>query len=245
MCTVTFLPVLDGYLLAENRDEKLARADEAPPQDSAMDGGVRLLHPVDAETGGTWCGVNDHGLGLALLNNDAVPTGNRKFTQSRGSIIPLIASSPDIDGALEALLALTLEDHAPFRLLLAEPDGSSTFALWNGTTISFFNNERRPMLYASSGRDDRGANEARTAQFAKFLPPPLREDARGALLALHRSHEPERGVHSICMHRDDAATRSMTLIEVSADSVRLEHYPGSPCEGAAPTALERPRLRRS
>ena len=62
-----------------------------------------------------------------------------------------------------------------------------------------------------------------------------------ALIGLHRSHLPERGRCSICMHREDAETQSFSLVNVAADVIRLTHTPEAPCRGTAlhPLALLR------
>jgi hypothetical protein len=54
-----------------------------------------------------------------------------------------------------------------------------------------------------------------------------------ALFALHRSHRPERGRQSICMHREEAETQSLSEVSVTAGAVRLTHIPDAPCRGTA------------
>jgi hypothetical protein len=46
---------------------------------------------------------------------------------------------------------------------------------------------------------------------------------------LHRSHEPEEGPFSICMHRDDACSVSMTEISFLNQKSGLTYHAGSPC----------------
>ncbi len=45
----------------------------------------------------------------------------------------------------------------------------------------------------------------------------------------HRSHMPERGAYSVCMHRDDAETLSFTHIHVTHADAKLRYYPAAPC----------------
>jgi hypothetical protein len=52
-----------------------------------------------------------------------------------------------------------------------------------------------------------------------------------AHLAFHRSHLPDRGPHSPCMHREDASTVSFSRVDVDAGAVRLHYVPHAPCRG--------------
>jgi phosphate starvation-inducible protein PhoH len=63
------------------------------------------------------------------------------------------------------------------------------------------------------------------------------------LLALHRSHLPERGELSICMHRREAHTVSLSHVRVNDDDVSIDYFAGSPCETteSATTKLQRRR----
>ena len=69
------------------------------------------------------------------------------------------------------------------------------------------------------------------------------EEGRWAevLPAFHRSHEPQRGALSPCMHREEATTVSLTVIEVSARVVSMAYAAGPPCrtELGPPRRLER------
>jgi hypothetical protein len=53
------------------------------------------------------------------------------------------------------------------------------------------------------------------------------------LRRLHRSHRPEIGPYSICMHRDDAATVSYTEIVVSRGISRMRYESGPTCKPTA------------
>ena len=74
MCTLTFIPGLPGggYLLATNRDESPTRGIAAAPTVQQL-GPRQVLAPRDPDGGGTWVGVDDSGLCLAILNGAAGP----------------------------------------------------------------------------------------------------------------------------------------------------------------------------
>ena len=67
MCTATWLIHRDGFELYFNRDESVRRGAAHAPEILELDG-VRCLAPRDADAGGTWLGVNEHGLAVGLLN---------------------------------------------------------------------------------------------------------------------------------------------------------------------------------
>ena len=66
MCSVSFLPREDGFVLAMNRDERLSRASALPPEVFERDG-LAMLYPREM-SGGTWIGVNSAGAAFSLIN---------------------------------------------------------------------------------------------------------------------------------------------------------------------------------
>src|SRR5882724_1478338 len=93
MCTVAFLPVADGYLLAHNRYESFKRAHGVPPARHA-EGGRRFLAPRDPDGRGSWIGVNDAGVTACVLNAaESDACGLPAAPRSRGlvlwSLLPL------------------------------------------------------------------------------------------------------------------------------------------------------------
>ena len=72
MCTLTVVTRNDRYLMAMNRDEKIARGAGAPAEMHEFES-TRAIYPNDGE-GGTWIAANEYGIGLAVLNwNDTTP----------------------------------------------------------------------------------------------------------------------------------------------------------------------------
>ena len=66
MCTLTFVPTTDGYLVAMNRDELRIRPVARAPRIHTRNG-VEALYPTEP-SGGTWIASNRYGNLLALLN---------------------------------------------------------------------------------------------------------------------------------------------------------------------------------
>jgi len=56
-----------------------------------------------------------------------------------------------------------------------------------------------------------------------------------AQLNLHQSHYPQKGAYSICMHRDDATTVSLSHLFINQNQVIFNYHNGSPCENHSST----------
>src|SRR5260370_426377 len=117
MCTLTFIPRNNGYYLAMNRDERIARGSATPPARLVL-GKTSALYPRDIE-GGTWIAANELGHGFALLNwNDVIAKGAKPLkTRSRGSVIQDVVHLRSLDQVQDRLNHLDLTGILPFRLV--------------------------------------------------------------------------------------------------------------------------------
>lgn len=239
MCTVTWIERRDdGYEVFFNRDELRARPPGGPPE-LVWPGGVRALAPRDPQGGGTWIGVNEHGLCVALVNHYAArPAPGVAPRTSRGLLVASLLDADSADEIEARVRRESLERFEPFRLLAFEPapSGASVRSLlWESELdVSVLGPSDLPV--STSSRDDAGAAAARRAALSRRTASGGGLDAE-RLLAFHESHEPERGALSPCMHREDASTVSFAHAVVTAHEVTLAVRPGSPCEGAP--AVER------
>src|ERR1051326_2071127 len=116
MCTLTVVTRNDMYLMAMNRDEKIARGSGFPPEIHEFEG-AKAIYPSDGD-GGTWFATNECGIALALLNwNDIAPPGAALKTRSRGRVIPSLINSRSL-GDLRAVLSVSnFAGMMPFRLV--------------------------------------------------------------------------------------------------------------------------------
>ncbi|RMG77232.1 MAG: hypothetical protein D6714_20110 [Bacteroidetes bacterium] len=86
MCTVTYIPQNNGFLLTSNRDENAARS----PQNLSriQQNGATLLFPRDTTAGGTWIAVSDTEKMVCLLNGAFVKHKHRPpYKRSRGIMV--------------------------------------------------------------------------------------------------------------------------------------------------------------
>jgi hypothetical protein len=99
---------------------------------------------------------------------------------------------------------------------------------WNLKQLAMIRHPWESATWISSGLDEAGAQITRGQVFAAAR----RQRTFGRLewlRRLHRSHQPERGAYSTCMHREDAATVSYTEIVVAPGNACLRYQAGAPC----------------
>jgi hypothetical protein len=120
MCTVVLYLGLDPeqpVVLAANRDERLDRP-AAPPAVIEL-GGARVLRPLDLEAGGTWIGLSERGLLVALTNRfDGRPPDPRR--PSRGRLVLEALHHRSARAALDARLEGDPGVENPHHLILVD-----------------------------------------------------------------------------------------------------------------------------
>ena len=237
MCTVSWTRTATATELFFNRDERRQRMPARGPR-RREHRGTALLTPEDGDFGGTWIAVNEHGVTLALLNRyqDAVHEGPGPFTSRGILVLDLAAEVLDRPSLAQALAAIDIEQFRAFTLLCLEPDGTAHQALWNGRQQTPPSPCRPPL--ASSGHDPHGIDTHRSELYQQLVGDPETPDR---LFDFHRSHQPERGPLSPCMHRPDASTVSLTHVVVEDDRVTMAYAPGPPCRHSlgSPISLAR------
>jgi len=91
VCTVSIVPVVDGCRVMCNRDERRTRAVAQPPRTWPTEVSW-ATYPQDPVSGGTWIGVNDDGLVVALLNR---MVGSAKLRTAPHSFERLVLAGDD------------------------------------------------------------------------------------------------------------------------------------------------------
>jgi hypothetical protein len=240
VCTLSWVPLSEGYALAFNRDELRTRAPARPPALREVSG-LSVLTPIDGDAGGTWIAANALGHTVALLNRwDETPVDPAGEFVSRGLLVLELAPLPG-PGAVDARLAdLALPSYRPFTVVSVAPGDVPHAFEWNGRALARARIERPGLVRTSSGRDQAGAERVRGRIFQDAA---TREGGLTpeTLERLHRGHDPERGALSICMHREEAATVSGSFVQVDRSTVRFKYVDGPPGEGGQESALVLPR----
>jgi hypothetical protein len=228
---VSWAPIVDGYALYFNRDERRTRGVGSPPVLRQQDG-VSFAAPIDPDAGGTWIGVNDRGVTVCLLNRygdtPLDPPGPRP---SRGLLVLELLAAVDAARVIERVLGRPLGELLPFTICAVDSGGVVHLADWTGTESLLSEVTRPGMVRTSSGSDQRQAEHLRSEALHRLaIGTPISPEL---LDRFHRSHLPERGRFSVCMHRDEAETQSLSIVRVGRAEAVLEYAAGSPCRGGS------------
>lgn len=228
MCTVTWARTADGYLLFSNRDERDSRRPALGPRVHDVRG-VQYLAPVDGDHGGSWIGVNEFGVSLCLLNRYGDKTvGTNKAFVSRGLLLVDLMDCRSSKPIEDQIRQFDLTRFRPFSLLLLDVLSPATIFEWNGVQLEIEANAESRVPLSSSSAVEPGIAAERSSQFLTITQDITVDHS--VLDRFHRSHQPERGPYSVCMHREWARTVSLSKVSVMKDEVRFCYEPGSPCE---------------
>lgn len=232
MCTVTWFVGSDGIELFSNRDERRTRLREGAPREYEQHGAL-FLAPRDGEAGGTWITANEFGVALCLLNNyqaRIAPPADQ--VRSRGLLVLDLADCSSLDEVSMRSAAPELARYQGFRLLAIEPDSAPRLIEWDGALRRELDAPNAPLV--SSSVDHVGAERVRTDLYRSLA---TTGAARDAHLAYHANHAEGPGPLSVCMHRPDAETRSLTHVVISPHEVSMRHGLGAPCSTPLGAAL--------
>lgn len=155
MCTVVVLrsPESDWPLiLAANRDEMLERP-WSPPARHWPDR-PEVVAGIDNLSGGSWLGVNDHGVAVAILNRTG-SLGPLAEKRSRGELVLEALDHADACDAASALSDLDPNAYRTFNLVIADNRDAYWLAGRSGaTSISVETLPTGYSIFTSSDRND-------------------------------------------------------------------------------------------
>lgn len=120
MCTLVLLRRPDHawpLFVAANRDEMVTRPWTAPARH--WPDRPEVFAGRDVLAGGTWLGLNDHGVVAAILNRLG-SLGPAAGMRSRGELVLEALDHADAAPAAEALAALDPSAYRPFNLIIAD-----------------------------------------------------------------------------------------------------------------------------
>ena len=120
MCTVVILRRPEHawpLILAANRDEMLARPSASPGRH--WPDRPEIIAGLDRLSGGSWLGINDHGVVAAVLNRTG-SLGPDAEKRSRGELVLDALDHADAADAADALAALNPAAYRSFNLIVAD-----------------------------------------------------------------------------------------------------------------------------
>ncbi|MGZ0655178.1 NRDE family protein [Coraliomargarita sp. W4R72] len=194
-----------------NRDELRTRSRGEAPRVVEFDDGASILMPRDPDAGGTWLGVNESGLIVALLNNYPFHSPRRLGQISRGQlVVDLLCRAKSAAHCMELLESLDRSVYQGFLLFaLGRADGPLARE-WDGQLLQRIELEGEGGLHVltSSSFRQEECEAFRVDLFAG------KSRERALLKEKHGSFHSEDPALGPLMVRDDAATDSVTEIVV-------------------------------
>lgn len=209
MCTLSCAYTESGYELWFNRDESRFRLESTSPRQYSNG-----IWSVDGNSGGTWLGVNQYGVSLALLNGYC---GNTSVNnRSRGEIIPLLLKSRTCDDVASVLHQIPLDVFNSFYLWAISKQAIYLW-LWDGHQLMVLDGTKQFMT---------------TSSFEPDLIVPFREqryqqlkENHGWQPYLHYDLYGPASAYSFLMSRPDAKTVSISRICVTEKMICYDYNP--------------------
>jgi uncharacterized protein with NRDE domain len=224
-------------VVAANRDEFLARP-ASEPSTLAYDPWV--VAGQDLTAGGTWFGVNQHGMVVGLLNRRH-PGGPDPHRRSRGLLCLEVLQQRSPAAAIAWLQQVSGEDYNSFNLLVA--DARQAFVAINSEALVRITS-LPPGVHLLTNlelNDPTCPRIAKSSQLFAGLPipdSPTLLDTRllpglRRILSDHRTALDPRSttVDTLCVHLHGYGTRSSSIVAAAATgALRYWHAPGPPCQ---------------
>jgi hypothetical protein len=229
MCTLSWRRDREGYTLLFNRDERNTRLPGLPPRVAGDE--VKWIAPVDGDQGGTWILVNECGITMGLMNGVFQERTGKGEPRSRGLLVRDLAESESITGIESAISTIDPFTYRPFRFFALASGDPFFFVEWNGKGMRAWRDPQARPPIISSSIDETEVGRRRRAEYERLMNG--NEDPGVTLLeSYHRSHFPSPSAYSVCMHREDARTQSLTRVDVTGEEARMLYHAGPPCENA-------------
>lgn len=239
MCTLVVAASTFAHhplVVIANRDEQLGRRSEGPhvwPRG--------FIAPRDVEAGGSWLGLNAHGVFVGVTNRYLVPKDVTR--PSRGDLVVSALGEPSARAIHEAMGRLSPGAHNGFHLIYADKSGVfatvsdgvhlTQFSLGAGVHIVTERSFGAGDESTRRARIERAWTDITTIDVSSTESSPmgrhLAERLTG-LLAEHDAHDP---LASTCIHLDgfDYGTKSAMVLTVGARAADITWLwaEGPPC----------------
>lgn len=219
MCTCTYIPKPNGYLLGVNRDESPLRSAKVIWDDSKTN--QRLWYPQEPVAGGTNLGISNRDRIICLLNGSSHRSHlPGPFGRSRGLVV---LDSFETESMLPFYEQYDFGGINEFTLLAFDQKQIS-FMEWDGREVEHHLVDpsrahiwAAPMLYSNEWQARR---REWLAQFLTNHPEPTAED----LYQFHATGGVGNPYQDMVMNRKNLVkTVSITIIEKSQDHFQMRH----------------------
>jgi len=183
MCTVSYIPTSEGFIITSNRDESTIRGSAIPPIVEIY-GEYQLAYPKDPKSGGTWFVINNKFEAAVLLNGafeDHIKLP--AYRKSRGIILLEIMRSKSPEKAFEKINLSGIEN---FTLLLFKKSSLIEYR-WDGIQkYKESKNTRQAHIWSSATLYPHPIKKLREDWFTNWISKELKIDQQKAM-SFHRT----------------------------------------------------------
>jgi uncharacterized protein with NRDE domain len=228
MCLLAlfFRVVEDAPVVAGANREEFYRRGGEPPR--LLKGQLRAVAGVDPAAGGTWFGINENRVLVAVTNRRKLDVPARP--RSRGLLVRELLACPSAAAAVEVAVAeLETNHYAGANFLCA--DASRAVAIQAGDWLRI--RPLPPGIHVLTNRDINDASDPRLVYALEWLngrPYDTAADCLRALRELCAQHQPDDP--PMCFREEDRGTVSSTLVALrdSLSASTYMHAQGPPCQ---------------
>ncbi|WP_299782641.1 NRDE family protein [uncultured Formosa sp.] len=219
MCTVTYIPQTDGFILTSNRDEKTHRPTLAP--EIYIINNTRVVYPKDKQAGGTWIAGNEKGTCIVLLNG-AFENHEKKenYRKSRGTILLEILDAEDV---LNYFIEIDLTHIEPFTLIVAQHN-KLTELKWDSRHKYRINYDvSQPFIWSSATLYNREQQDLRKQWFKDFIQKQNKIDDVN-ILKFHNNTQPSNNEYGLIINRNDVLTTvSISQLILKNNTIKMTY----------------------
>jgi hypothetical protein len=204
-------------VLGANREEYYARGGEPP---RLLDGPTRVVAGIDSLAGGTWLGVSEHGVVVAVTNRPKSDLPSRP--RSRGLLARELLNLPNAESAAQhAATALGEQIYAGCNFLLADPDAAYVIHAGDWLRVR----PLPPGIHVMTAHDVNDASDRRIGHSLWWLHQRNYLCADDCLAALRELCAQSGGPNPpICLHGDLGGTVSSSVLALRTPLSRSSYW---------------------
>ena len=223
MCTVSYLPTEEGFILTSNRDESPERATALPPQKIFL-AETPLVFPKDPEAAGSWI-MSSPEFTLCLLNGGFEKHQRQlPYRRSRGMVLMDFLKIASVDTFFNEF---SLDKIEPFTLLILNHTEELTIheLVWDGENKHLRRlNKDKPFIRASSTLYDKRMRLDRLNWFSQWLQE-HNTFTREEIFEFHRTAGNGNPFENLLMNRDEKVkTLSITSVVRNYENQVMNYY---------------------
>ncbi len=218
MCTVSYIPIADGFFLTSNRDEKKTRSNAIHPT-VYHNGDFKIIYPKDPDGKGTWIAINTKGIAAVLLNGAFVKHESKSYyLKSRGLVLMEVINTHN---PKDELATMILDGIEPFTLIICNKQSLIEFR-WDGVLKHLKNlDPKKAGIWSSATLYEEQAVLKRTEWFENWQlqkPCPLENE----IIDFHY-FEGEDGFEGLIINREKVKTVSVTCLALKEEKISMTY----------------------